>query len=134
MPAGGDGAQRGGRSRQGEADLAPTAAGGHDHPPVSGVHRLPPLREDPAAGTTPDTITSITSITLLFHSTLDMEFSVSFVVIQCDCIDIYISSPRMTAGWCWPSRRLTGCWRLCRSSSSSLQKFRIMFSWMQASL
>lgn len=43
VPSGGDGAQRGGRSRQGEAHLAPTAAGGHDHPPVSGVHSLPPL-------------------------------------------------------------------------------------------
>lgn len=43
MSAGGDGAERGGRSRQGEADLAEAAAGGHDHPAVSGLHRLSAL-------------------------------------------------------------------------------------------
>lgn len=43
VSAGGNGAERGGRARQGEADLAEAAAGGHDHPAVSGVHRLPAL-------------------------------------------------------------------------------------------
>ena len=50
VSAGGDGPERGGRPRPGEADLAPAAAGGHDHPAVPGVHRLPALREDSPAG------------------------------------------------------------------------------------
>ena len=50
MPAGGDGPERGGRPRPGAADLAPAAAGGHDHPAVPGVHRLLALREDSTAG------------------------------------------------------------------------------------
>lgn len=43
VSAGGDGAECCGRPRPGEADLAEAAAGGHDHPAVSGVHRLPAL-------------------------------------------------------------------------------------------
>lgn len=53
MSAGGDGPERGGRSRQGEAHLAEAAAGGHDHPAVSGLHCLPALRENPPAGQEP---------------------------------------------------------------------------------
>lgn len=60
--------------------------------------------------------------------------TIIFIYIYlCIYADVYVY-PRMTAGWFWPSRRLTGCWRLCRSSSSSLQKWPITFSWMQASL
>lgn len=43
VSAGGDGAERGGRPCKGEAHLAEAAAGGYDHPAVSGVHRLPAL-------------------------------------------------------------------------------------------
>ncbi|XP_077944912.1 E3 ubiquitin-protein ligase TRIM23 isoform X2 [Gasterosteus aculeatus] len=50
VPAGGDGAKRGGRSRPGAPHLAEAAAGGHDHPAVAGLHRLHALRENPAAG------------------------------------------------------------------------------------
>lgn len=175
VPSGGDGAKRGGCSRQGEADLAPTATGGHDHPPVSGVHCLPPLWEDPAAGTTPNTITRAslslntwrsscradqphwsyhwrlipiissvnvyksdssnntdTVMVVWQHYTQIQEISSVSLVLFNTIILIY--GFRMTAGWCWRSRRSTGCWRLCRSSNSSLQKWPITFSWMQASL
>lgn len=50
VSAGGDGAERGGCPRQGEADLAEAAAGGHDHPAVSGLHRLPALWENASTG------------------------------------------------------------------------------------
>lgn len=51
VSSGGDGPERGGRARAREADLASTAAGGHDHPAVTGVHCLSALRENTAAGT-----------------------------------------------------------------------------------
>lgn len=51
VPSRGDGSERGGRTRPREADLASTAAGGHDHTVVTGVHCLSALRENTAAGT-----------------------------------------------------------------------------------
>lgn len=50
VQTGGDGAQCSGRTCQGKAHLAPATAGRHDHPTVPGLHSLPALREDTAAG------------------------------------------------------------------------------------
>lgn len=119
VSAGGDGPERGGRSRQGEAHLAEAAAGGHDHPAVSGLHRLPALRENPPAGQTPSFIKQTRA-----NNQTDSKAPWSYRVVF---------RRRTTAEWCWRSRRSTVCWRLFRSSSTSSRSWPITSSWTPAS-
>lgn len=102
VSSGGDGPERGGCARAREADLASTAAGGHDHPAITGVHCLSALREDTAAGTHSVTshTHSVTTHTLrhVTHSA-GSEAGQEFQLVCC----LF----RMIAGWFCRNRRST---------------------------